>query len=136
MIIVATVLMVRRAQHIGTLRDVPERCGGCKQMNIKALPAGLLSIAACLSVYLYAVRRRTGARWSRDLRLVRAPDVQGYPWENDPNYSRRASLSMCPYLEWAGWHSTVKAERAEFLEPAVVPALVRETPLPRPGCPW
>eukprot|EP00971_Amphidinium_carterae_P156826 3108835-Amphidinium_carterae.1 len=41
---------------------------------------------------------------------------------------------MCPYLEWAGWHSPQQAEQKEFMKPAVVPALMRETPLPH-GCP-
>eukprot|EP00971_Amphidinium_carterae_P005154 102846-Amphidinium_carterae.1 len=66
-------------------------------MKTKALTAGFLSSLAVLCVYLHAVWKRIGARWSRDKGLVREHDVQGhvydvqgYPWDNDRNYSWRA----------------------------------------------
>eukprot|EP00971_Amphidinium_carterae_P253407 5031103-Amphidinium_carterae.1 len=49
--------------------------------------------------------------------------------------SSRANDSMCPYLEWAGWHSLQRVKHQEFLPPPVLPSLLRETPLPHAGCP-
>eukprot|EP00971_Amphidinium_carterae_P060351 1194148-Amphidinium_carterae.1 len=42
---------------------------------------------------------------------------------------------MCPYLEWAGWHSAQRPKPSGFMEPAVVPSLMRKPTLPRASCP-
>eukprot|EP00971_Amphidinium_carterae_P096435 1908258-Amphidinium_carterae.1 len=66
---------------------------------------------------------------------VNAGSTEQTPLQNSQVAEHAENASTCPYLEWAGWHSPLTLSQPEFLAPAVVPALQRETPLPHRGCP-